>query len=43
MVAFAFIAATKYRMTKTECKGTIKIWDVQIFRYKKLHFSKRQP
>ena len=43
MVAFAFVAATKYRMMKTEYKGTIKIWDVQIFRYKKLHFSKRQP
>ena len=43
MVAFAFIAATKYHMMKTECKGTIKNWDVQIFRYKKLHFSKRQP
>ena len=43
MVAFAFIAATKYHMMKTECKGTIKIWDVQIFAHKKRHLAIRQP
>ena len=43
MVAFAFVGATKYRMMKTECKGTIKIWDTQIFAHKKCHLAIRQP
>ena len=43
MVAFDFIAATKYHMMKTECKGTIKIWVVQIFAHKKRHLAIRQP
>ena len=43
MGAFAFMAATKYHMMKTEGKGTIKIWDVQIFAHKKRHLAIRQP